>query len=61
MSNCPCCDSKLLRHARSRGVYWFCPECYQEMSNLESLVQAAHTRKEQKQKTLAGRKHSESS
>lgn len=28
---CPCCSSPLLRHASSRGLYWFCTSCGQEM------------------------------
>jgi|GEM_PF-6937188 hypothetical protein len=28
---CPCCSAPLLRHASSRGVYWFCTSCSQEM------------------------------
>jgi ribosomal protein L37AE/L43A len=28
---CPCCGSPLLRHASSRGLYWFCTSCGQEM------------------------------
>ena len=28
---CPCCSDTLLRHVCSRGVYWRCSYCYQEM------------------------------
>ncbi|MGG6266579.1 hypothetical protein ACQ4M3_24730 [Leptolyngbya sp. AN03gr2] len=38
MSTCLCCSTKLLRHIRYSGVYWFCPSCRQEMPNLEALV-----------------------
>ncbi|MBW4619698.1 MAG: hypothetical protein KME17_10115 [Cyanosarcina radialis HA8281-LM2] len=31
MNSCPCCGRQLLRHIRSAGVYWFCPNCRQEM------------------------------
>lgn len=34
MNDCPCCPGNLLRHVRSSGVYWFCPNCRQEMPNL---------------------------
>ncbi len=30
----------MLRHVRNSGVYWFCPHCYQEMPNLETLVKS---------------------
>lgn len=33
-NSCPCCGSALLRHARRKGVYWFCPSCHQEMMPL---------------------------
>jgi hypothetical protein len=28
---CLCCSNILLRHARSREIYWRCSYCYQEM------------------------------
>jgi ribosomal protein L37AE/L43A len=28
---CLCCSNTLLRHARSREIYWRCSHCYQEM------------------------------
>lgn len=31
MPDCPCCSGRLLRHIRRAKVYWFCPECWQEM------------------------------
>lgn len=31
VQTCPCCDSVLLRHARSTGPYWLCKSCWQEM------------------------------
>lgn len=34
MNDCICCTGNLLRHVRSSGVYWFCPNCRQEMLNL---------------------------
>ncbi|NJO79291.1 MAG: hypothetical protein HC827_12720 [Cyanobacteria bacterium RM1_2_2] len=34
MTDCPCCPGNMLRHVRSSGVYWFCPNCRQEMPNL---------------------------
>ncbi len=37
MSICICCHDHLLRHINNHRVYWFCPTCYQEMPNIESL------------------------
>ncbi len=31
VNSCPCCGSALLRHARRKGIYWFCTSCHQEM------------------------------
>ncbi|MBV9388275.1 MAG: hypothetical protein JOZ78_17780 [Chroococcidiopsidaceae cyanobacterium CP_BM_ER_R8_30] len=39
MNNCPCCTGNLLRHVRSSKIYWFCPNCWQEMPNLTSATQ----------------------
>lgn len=33
-NTCPCCGSVLLRHARRKGVYWYCTSCHQEMMPL---------------------------
>ncbi len=30
-NSCHCCGIALLRHARRKGVYWFCTSCHQEM------------------------------
>ncbi len=38
MNDCPCCTGNLLRHVRSSGVYWFCPNCRQEMPNLAAAT-----------------------
>ncbi len=39
-NKCPYCRDVLLRHARHRGVYWFCTSCWQEipdkMTNISS-------------------------
>lgn len=32
---CPCCSSPLLHHVNSRGEYWFCRHCWQEMPDVE--------------------------
>ena len=44
MNTCPCCSTQLLRHARHNGVYLFCPHCWQEMPDLNSLVHNRHQR-----------------
>ncbi|WP_449418562.1 hypothetical protein [Phormidium nigroviride] len=44
MNTCPCCSSQLLRHARHNSVYWFCPECWQEMPDLVEMVLAPNKR-----------------
>lgn len=36
-ANCPCCSNTLLRHIRSREIYWFCIHCHQEMPNYSAL------------------------
>jgi hypothetical protein len=36
MKPCPCCSTGLLRHARHSGIYWFCPNCRQEMPELSA-------------------------
>ena len=45
MNTCPCCDNKLLRHARSAGVYWFCPHCWQEMPDLPDAIAGQEKRR----------------
>lgn len=35
MNNCPCCSTRLLRQIRSREVYFFCRQCWQEMPILQ--------------------------
>ncbi|MDJ0713971.1 MAG: hypothetical protein QNJ54_07100 [Prochloraceae cyanobacterium] len=37
MNNCPCCGTTLLRHINHDRLYWFCPHCWQEMPNFDSL------------------------
>lgn len=37
MNNCPICSNDLLRHIGHGVIYWFCPHCWQELPNLESL------------------------
>ncbi|MBD2545399.1 MULTISPECIES: hypothetical protein [Planktothricoides] len=44
MNTCPCCSTPLLRHARHNGVYLFCTHCWQEMPDLDSIVQDRHQR-----------------
>lgn len=44
MNTCPCCSAQLLRHARQNSVYWFCPDCWQEMPDLSEMVLARNKR-----------------
>ena len=41
MSRCPCCDDTLLQEFRHQEFVLFCRSCWQEMSDLESLVTLA--------------------
>jgi ribosomal protein L37AE/L43A len=41
---CPCCSQTLLRHISAKGIYWFCPNCYQEMPTLVTEVLARRNR-----------------
>nr|WP_290222039.1 hypothetical protein [Trichocoleus desertorum] len=43
VNKCPYCDSPLLRHARQKGVYWFCTSCWQEVPSLSSAVLRSET------------------
>lgn len=36
---CPCCSQPLLRHISFKRRYWFCVHCYQEMPDIEDLVE----------------------
>lgn len=38
MNICICCHNKLLRHLSHNRVSWFCPNCHQEMPNLDILL-----------------------
>lgn len=38
MSYCICCHHSLLRHIRHSDVYWFCPNCWQEMPDLNTTM-----------------------
>lgn len=39
MNNCPCCSTPMLRHARHSKIYWYCPQCKEEMPNLGDWMQ----------------------
>jgi ribosomal protein L37AE/L43A len=36
---CPCCSNPLLRHVSSKRTYWFCSQCYQEMPDIENVLE----------------------
>ncbi|MEM1252557.1 MAG: hypothetical protein AAGI69_08990 [Cyanobacteria bacterium P01_H01_bin.21] len=38
MSYCICCNSSLLRHIRHGEVYWYCPDCRQDMPEVDSCT-----------------------
>ncbi|MEM7793308.1 MAG: hypothetical protein AAF579_02520 [Cyanobacteria bacterium P01_C01_bin.118] len=38
MSYCLCCNSSLLRHIRHGEVYLYCPDCRQEMPEMDNGV-----------------------
>ncbi|NEP90888.1 MAG: hypothetical protein F6K18_31030 [Okeania sp. SIO2C2] len=38
MHTCPCCSTRLLRHARHNTIYWYCPRCREEMPDLELML-----------------------
>ena len=38
MKECPCCSQELLRCFRPRQIYWFCPNCRQEMPDLDAVL-----------------------
>jgi diguanylate cyclase (GGDEF)-like protein len=40
---CPCCTEPLLRHISSQRSYWFCHHCYQEMPDIENLLETKLT------------------
>lgn len=34
---CPCCSENLLHHLNSSRDYWYCPNCREEMPNLDAI------------------------
>lgn len=38
MYNCICCHHRLLRHLNRQRAYWFCPNCHQEMPNVDTIM-----------------------
>ena len=37
MNECICCRDRLLRQISHRRMYWFCPNCNQEMPHADDL------------------------
>ncbi len=35
--SCPCCSENLLHHLSGNRDYWFCPNCRQEMPDLDAV------------------------
>ncbi len=38
MNICICCHTQLLHHLNQSRSYWFCPNCYQEMPNIFTVI-----------------------
>lgn len=38
MNICICCHTQLLQHLKQSRSYWFCPNCYQEMPALLTVI-----------------------
>lgn len=38
MSYCLCCCSSLLQHVHRGNLYWYCPNCRQEMPEAKARV-----------------------
>jgi hypothetical protein len=43
MNICICCHTKLLHHLNQSRSYWFCPNCYQEMPDLLTVIKNTKT------------------
>jgi ribosomal protein L37AE/L43A len=43
---CPYCSHRLLRHISSKGLYWRCGHCREEVSSLSTSLEA-HFRHQQ--------------
>lgn len=43
-NHCPYCNGAILRHARQKGVYWFCMSCWQEVPLLASSTSRKENR-----------------
>ena len=52
-STCPCCSDTLLRHINSKGIYWYCCHCRQEMPSLSDRFSSKTQKLEIKQPSLA--------
>jgi hypothetical protein len=39
-NQCPCCSNPLLRHVSFNRTYWFCSHCYQEMPDIENILES---------------------
>lgn len=37
MSNCPICSARILRHVSGQRIYWYCPQCHQEVPDLSEF------------------------
>lgn len=44
MNICICCHTKLLYHLNQSKAYWFCPNCYQEMPDVLTVIKKTKIR-----------------
>lgn len=56
---CPCCSQPLLRHISFKRIYWFCNHCYQEMPDVENLLETKLAAKHWITQTIKERYQSE--
>jgi ribosomal protein L37AE/L43A len=52
MSDCPSCNSRLLRHFGQKKVYWYCQKCRQEMPNYEDILELETNPREELERIL---------
>ena len=52
MSDCPTCNSRLLRHFGQRKLYWYCQNCRQEMPNFGDVLEIKTNTREELERIL---------
>lgn len=56
---CPCCSQPLLRHISFKRIYWFCSQCYQEMPDMENILETQLAVRHWASKKITTPSHSE--